>query len=119
MVKWKIIAASIALSVPLVISSGVSVAQQFVCDPHCSPSYEDHHRGEGLQNANSKAGVHGSDGRLNAQQKQDAHRHGGSGVVPTPPPPLILDPTSTSTGDTSSVPAPSPTPTFSSGCSLC
>lgn len=116
--KWKIIAASIALSIPLVISSGVSVAQQFVCDPHCSPSYEDHHRGEGLQNANSKADGHGFEGRDNARQKQDAHRHGGSGVPdPTPVPVPTLDPTSTSTGDTSSVP--SPTPTFSSGCSLC
>lgn len=118
MAKWKIIAASMALSIPFTISSGM--AQQFVCDPHCSPSYEDHHRGEGLQNANSKAGDHGFEGRDNARQKQDARRHGGSGVpdpTPVPVPIPTLDPTSTSTGDTSSVPT--PTPTFPSGCSLC
>ncbi len=115
MVNWKIITASIALSIPLAISSGVSVAQQVVCDPHCSPAYEDH-RGEGLENANTKADVHGYDGRYNAQLKQNEHRPGGSGVDQDPNPPA---PTSTSTGDTSSAPAPSPTPTFSSGCSLC
>lgn len=92
MYKWKLVTVSAVLSMPLIIS-GVSVAQQVVCNPLCTPGYnkpriDGNHRGQGLTNANEVAGEHGFNGRDNARLKQDAHRPGGSGVSdPAPPPP--------------------------------
>ena len=105
----------ILLAVAVVLSGssmfvGPSTAQQVVCNPHCSPAYEDH-RGQGLRNANDVAGEHGFEGRDNARQKQDAHRPGGSGVPdPNPPAPPPAD-----------VPPPPlpPGPTDMTSCSLC
>ena len=103
MYKWKLITASAVLSTPLIFL-GVSVAQQVVCNPLCTPGYNNprvdgSHRGQGLRNANEVAGEHGFEGRDNARQKQDAHRPGGSGVpdsAPPPPPPAPnLDPLNT------------------------
>ena len=92
MYKWKLVTASAVLSIPLIFS-GVSMAQQVVCNPLCSPGYNNprvdgNHRGQGLRNANEVAGEHGFEGRDNARRKQDTHRPGGSGVLdPAPPPP--------------------------------
>lgn len=91
MIKGKLVAASAVLSIPLIVS-GVGVAQQVICNPHCSITYgnstSDDHRGQGLRQANDVAGEHGFEGRDNARLKQDAYRPGGSGVPdPTPPPP--------------------------------
>jgi hypothetical protein len=97
MLKRVLFAASAAISIPLIFS-GVSLAQQVVCNPLCSPGYNhsnsaDNNRGQGLRHANDVAGDHGFDGRDNARQKQDAHRPGGSGVPdPTPVPPPVIDP---------------------------
>jgi hypothetical protein len=101
MLKRALLAASAAISIPLIFS-GVSLAQQVVCNPLCSPGYNhsnsaDDHRGQGLRHANDVAGKHGFEGRDNARLKQDAHRPGGSGVpdptpVPPPVPPPVIDP---------------------------
>ena len=123
MIKVALVAASAVLSLPLIVSGvGVSVAQQVICNPHCSPTYgnstSDSHRGQGLRHANDVAGEHGFEGRDNARQKQDAHRPGGSGVpapTPVPVPPPVTPPTPT----TDPAPAPAPPPTVSPTCSLC
>lgn len=121
MFKRTMVAASAVLSLPLIFSGvGVGVAQNVVCDPHCSPTYgnstSDSHRGQGLRHANDVAGDHGFEGRDNARRKQDAHRPGGSGVPdPTPAPVPVPPPTTTTTTD----PAPAPAPTVSPTCSLC
>ena len=125
MIKVALVAASAVLSLPLIVSGvGVSVAQQVICNPHCSPTYgnstSDSHRGQGLRHANDVAGEHGFEGRDNARQKQDAHRPGGSGVpapTPVPVPPPVTPPTPTT--DPAPAPAPTPTPTVSPTCSLC
>jgi hypothetical protein len=90
-----LLAASAALAIPLIFS-GVSLAQQVVCNPLCSPAYNhsksaDDHRGQGLRHANEVAGEHGAAGRDNARRKQDAHRPGGSGV-PDPTPVVVVPP---------------------------
>src|SRR5512147_3177724 len=121
MIKVAVVAASAVLSLPLIFSGvGVGMAQNVVCDPHCSPTYgnstSDSHRGQGLRHANDVAGDHGFEGRDNARRKQDAHRPGGSGVPdPTPAPVPVPPPTTTTTTD----PAPAPAPTVSPTCSLC
>jgi hypothetical protein len=121
MLKRTLIATSAVLSTALILS-GVSVAQQVICNPVCSPtrsnspgnSTSDRHRGQGLRNANEVAGDHGFQGRDNARMKQDAHRPGGSGVPdPTPVPvPVPLPPPSggDTTGGTTLPPAPTPSP---------
>ena len=123
MLKRVLLAASAAISIPLIFS-GVSLAQQVVCNPLCSPGYNhstsaDAHRGKGLMNANDVAGDHGFKGRDNARQKQDAHRPGGSGVPdPTPVPPPVIDPVPPPVID----PVPPPPPPLSgpgSTCTLC
>jgi hypothetical protein len=90
-----LLAASAALAIPFIFS-GVSLAQQVVCNPLCSPAYNhsrsaDDHRGQGLRHANEVAGEHGAEGRDNARRKQDAHRPGGSGV-PDPTPVVVVPP---------------------------
>ena len=126
MLKRILLAASAAISIPLIFS-GVSLAQQVVCNPLCSPGYNhstsaDAHRGKGLMNANDVAGDHGFKGRDNARQKQDAHRPGGSGVPdPTPVPPPVIDPVPPPVIDPVPPPPP-PLPPLSgpgSTCTLC
>jgi hypothetical protein len=131
MIKVALVAASAVLSLPLIFSGvGVSVAQQVICNPHCSPTYgnstSDSHRGQGLRHADDVAGEHGFEGRDNARQKQDAHRPGGSGVpaptpVPVPPPvtPPPPAPTPTPIVTPPPPPAPTPSPTGLPTCSLC
>ncbi|HEX9135618.1 MAG TPA: hypothetical protein VF905_01570 [Nitrospirota bacterium] len=127
MIKVALVAASAVLSLPLIVSGvGVSVAQQVICNPHCSPTYgnstSDSHRGQGLRHANDVAGEHGFEGRDNARQKQDAHRPGGSGVpapTPVPVPPPVTPPTPTTDPAPAPAPTPTPTPTVSPTCSLC
>src|SRR5512147_151088 len=123
MIKVALVAASAVLSLPLIVSGvGVSMAQQVICNPHCSPTYgnstSDSHRGQGLRHANDVAGEHGFEGRDNARQKQDAHRPGGSGV-PDPAPVPVPVPTPTTDPAPAPPPSPSPTPTGLPTCSLC
>lgn len=132
MKKGKLVAASAVFSIPLIFS-GMAVAQQVICNPHCSPTYgnstsDDHrqneaHRGEGLRNANEVAGEHGFEGRDNARLKQDERRPGGSGIIiePPPPPPPAPVPAPDSGGTLSSGGTLDPGGTLSSPptCSLC
>ena len=75
----------------LVVAGAFSVSMlvagpaQAVCDPHCSPKSNKAGEVRGLNRANSVAGEHGQHGRDNAAAKQDAHKPGGSGVLPPPP----------------------------------
>lgn len=92
--------AIVAMSAALILL-GLSSAHAVDC-AHCvltagssAQSSAADHRGQGLRRANEIAGQHGSQGRDNARQKQDAYRPGGSGV-PAPqstqtPPPVPLE----------------------------
>ncbi len=115
MCRRTLVAASAVLSIPLIFSGMVMAQQQVVCNPVCAPTSShspgnatsDSHRGQGLMNANERAGDHGAQGRDNARVKQDLHRPGGSGVpdpTPVPPPPVVPPP------------APEPPPPSGSGC---
>ena len=96
--------AAVSLATPGVGSAGVA------CTPHCAPVQSSNSGGElkGLNRANQVAGEqHGTDGRANAVEKQDAHKKGGSGVStgappPVSPPPVVEPP----------VPLPDPIPGF-------
>jgi hypothetical protein len=95
MLKRVLFASSVALAIPLIFS-GLSQAQQVVCNPLCSPAYNhsksaDDHRGQGLRHANEVALTHGAEGRDNARLKQNAHRPGGLGV-PDPTPVVVVPP---------------------------
>ena len=85
----------------LVVAGAFSVSllmagqAQAVCDAHCSPKSNKAGEVRGLNRANAVAGEHGQHGRDNAAAKQDAHKKGGSGVLPPPvveQPPVVQPP---------------------------
>lgn len=100
MLKRVLLAASAAISIPLIFS-GVSLAQQVVCNPLCSPAYNNprsdgNHRAQGLTRADDVAGVHGSHGRENAKLKSGYVDPTPPAPTPPPPPtPPTLDPLNT------------------------
>jgi hypothetical protein len=69
-----------AFSISLLLVGGGGAA---VCDPHCAPSQSNTNRGgdaRGLERANSRAGVHGQEGRDKAAQNPGNYKPtGGSG----------------------------------------
>lgn len=86
MFKRAILTAGVVLSTCLILS-GMSWAQQVECKPLCfltaSSSNNGNftvndHQGQGQRRADDVAGEHGSEGRDNARQKQDAHRARGA-----------------------------------------
>lgn len=123
MLKWTIVATSAVLSLPLVISSGVAVAQQFVCDPHCSPAYNNQRLGQGIvDNANVAVNGHRQDGRAKALLKQENSVPGYVPPSTTEPPAPVPSPsttTTTTTTDPTLSSTPTLDPTLSPSCSLC
>ncbi|WP_455378381.1 hypothetical protein [Petrachloros mirabilis] len=123
MLKWMIVTTSAVLSGSLFLSSGVSMAQQFACNPNCAPAYNNQHLGQGLTNKLdiNTTDEHGLYGRSNAQLKQASSVPGYVPPPPTQPPAPgpTLSTTTTTTTDPTLSSTPTLDPTFSSTCSLC
>ena len=75
---------TVAIAAISLVAPGAGSAE-VACNPHCAPTVRSNSGGteHGLNRANTVAGDHGDRGRDNAEDKQNAHKPGGSGVSST------------------------------------
>lgn len=75
------LAITIAVAAISLVTPGTGSAE-VACNPICAPVMSSNSGGDlhGLNRANVAAGDHGTQGRANAQQKQDLYKPAGSGV---------------------------------------
>jgi len=75
------LAITMVVAAASLVTPGIGSAE-VACNPLCAAqSSNSGGTDKGLNRANQVAVDHGAQGRANAQQKQDAHKPGGSGVT--------------------------------------